>query len=229
MQSLAQLAQDWRGTMPAAGLMAETKIDGWRALYFRGTDNKPRLWSRNGIPLDGADHILARLIRMEEAADAPIFVDGEVQVDGTLAATKAHFERGWRTRGDAGIFHAFDVLPLAEWKRGGSDTPLYQRKAWLRELWGATEETGDGWTWAEGSRGRVEPEAVRVVEDGWCFDAGDVLTEARRVWATGGEGLMLKDAESPYRRTRNAAWQKVKQENAIKWRDVQIVDTPIAA
>jgi ATP-dependent DNA ligase len=32
---------------------------------------------------------------------------------------------------------------------------------------------------------------------------------AREMWAAGLEGIVLKDAEAPYRRNRNAAWQKI--------------------
>lgn len=218
MNGLCALAADWKGEMSDGGVMFENKVDGFRCLYFRGVDGQPRLWSRQGMPLEGADHVFRRLQAMEAAAGTPLFIDGEIQVDGSLAATKHWFETGWRKGGDKGVFHAFDVLDFADWQRGGTDQPLYERKARLAELYGPTEEIGDGWTWREGSRGAEAPPAVRLVEDGWCFDVADVVNEARRVWAIGGEGLMLKDAESPYRRKRSPAWQKVKQENFHKWR-----------
>jgi ATP-dependent DNA ligase len=211
MTSLCQLATDWRGEIPEGGLMAEQKIDGWRALRFPGVDGKVRLWTRNGMTIEGAAHILHRLELMEQAAGEPMVFDGEYQVEESLAATKAWCERGWRIGGEAGKFHVFDCLTVDEWRAGGSDAPLYQRKAWLRELFAASEEVDDGWTWREGSRGAPTPIAVHVLADGWSFDASDVLNEARRIWAAGGEGVMLKDAEAPYRRNRNVAWLKVKQ------------------
>jgi ATP-dependent DNA ligase len=44
------------------------------------------------------------------------------------------------------------------------------------------------------------------------------MAEARRAWAQGLEGLMLKDALAPYRRSRVQTWMKVKREGAHKWR-----------
>lgn len=227
MNSLCQLASDWHGTLPAEGLSAEVKIDGWRCAYFRGADGQPRLWSRNGLPLEGAAHVFARLQRMEAAAGAPMVFDGEIQVGGTLDATKRWFESGWKLGGAAGVFHAFDCLPFAEWKRGGTDQPLYQRKARLRELWSATEEAGDGWTWSEGSKGAEAAPAVVLIADSWVVDAAHVLDEARRVWAGGGEGLMLKDAEGGYRRNRSGSWLKVKLDGPW-WRKLGADVTPTA-
>lgn len=217
---LAQLASDWKGTVPADGIMYEVKIDGIRATRFPGVDGKVRLWSRNGIPIEGVGHILHRLALMERVAGEPMFFDGEFQVDGTLDATKAWFERGHKFGGEAGTFYAFDCLPLAEWRAGGSDTPLIERKARLVELSRAVDaDPSLSWDWRPGSRGRDEsgPPAVQALADGWAFDADHVVSEVRRTWAAGLEGLMLKDPMSPYRRSRTDAFQKVKGENMHKW------------
>ncbi|GAB7551592.1 hypothetical protein NRB_10900 [Novosphingobium sp. 11B] len=76
--------------------MVERKWDGWRALRFRGLDGKPRLWSRNGQPLNGADHIVHQLGLTERVAGVPLFLHGEIVVGGTLDATKRWFESGRR-------------------------------------------------------------------------------------------------------------------------------------
>lgn len=220
MTALCQLAGDWRGTIPQGGTMAEPKIDGWRALYFAGIDGVKRLWTRNGLPIEGTGHIMHRLAQMEAKAGEPMVFDGEFQVNGNLADTKTWCERGWKFGGEAGVFHVFDCLTFAEWQAGGSDTPSYQRKARLAALWEAVEaDPALSWEWRPGSRGRDEG-AIPVVlmPDQWAFDAGDVIDMARRIWAEGGEGVMLKDPESPYRRNRNSAWLKVKAENMHKWR-----------
>lgn len=223
MNYLAQLASDWRGDLPPEGIMCERKFNGWRALYFQGIDGQTRLWSRNGVPLSGADHVFDRLAQMEAVAGEPIFIDGEIVVtptDGTsdtLAATKHWFETGWKRGGNAGVFHAFDMLTFTEWQAGGTATPLIERKARLKALFDASEPVDDGWTWTAGSRGAETPIAVSLVEDTWAFDARDVMTLANCEWAIGNEGLVLKDPLSPYQRNRNAAWLKVKAENAHKW------------
>ena len=213
---LVQLLSDWRGIVPQGGAWSERKHDGWRAARFPGIDGKVRLWTRNGFVIEGAGHILHQLERMEREAGEPLFFDGEFVVDGSLAATKHWCETGWKLGGEAGLFHVFDVLPLSEWRKGGGSAPLYQRKAMLRALMGATDEPE--WEWRPGSRGRDEGGlSVALVEDSWATDAADVVNEARRVWAAGGEGLVLKDPEAPYQRTRSQAWQKVKMENQHKW------------
>lgn len=200
--------------------MVERKWDGFRMLYFRGIDGRARLWSRNGMPIEGAAHILHRLSLLESVAGQPMFFDGELVVDGSLSATKEWCERGWRKGGDKGLFHAFDCLPYAEWLEGGSERPLHARKAILADLAGRVEhDPALSWEWRPGSHGRDgEASPVIVTPDSWAFDAGDVVDAARRIWAEGGEGVVLKDALAPYRRNRNTAWMKVKAENQHKWR-----------
>ncbi len=218
MNSLCQLASDWRGTLPSEGTWAEPKIDGWRAMRFPGIDGITRLWTRNGMPIEGVGHILHRLERMERAAGEPMMFDGEFQVGGTLEATKRWCEAGWKQGGEAGVYHLFDCLPLADWQAGGGAIPLYQRKARARVLWEATAE--EEWDWRPGSRGRDEGAIpVVLVEDQWLGIRADVVNEARRIWAAGGEGLVLKDSMAPYQRSRNGAWVKVKSENQAKWRN----------
>ncbi len=214
--SLCQLATDYRGTIPTGGAMCETKVDGWRALWFRGIDGKARLWSRQGQPLEGASHITRRLEAIEEAAGCRLFLDGEVQVSGTLAATKAWFEAGWRKGGNAGVLHLFDGMTEAEWRSGGTDRPLHERKAWLADLFKASEPDDDEWTWAAGSKGAPTPIAVALAADEWVLDVDHLRSEAERVWISGGEGLMLKDPCAPYVRKRVKAWLKVKHRGQFK-------------
>lgn len=210
--SLCQLARDWRGEMPVAGYAVEEKVDGWRALYFRGLDGKPGLWTRNGMPINGAGHILHRLGLLERVAGQPLFLDGEFQVGGTLADTKAWCERGWKSGGEAGLFHAFDVVPIVNWERGGWEWPMQRRKEWLASLMRqAAADASLQWEWREGSRGRDDGrEAVRLVEHGWAFGVDDIGEAAASVWEREGEGIMLKDPDAPYVRARSSAWLKVK-------------------
>lgn len=207
---LCQLAGEYRGTVPDGGLMFEQKIDGWRALWLRDHRGVPGLWTRNGHPIGGTGHIAWHLAQIEREAGEALVFDGEFQVEGTLAATKTWAETGWKRGGEAGELFLFDCVTLAEWRAGGSERPLVDRKARLVEL--AQAARGDGWEWRPGSHGRDDGACpVSVLPDGWAFDPADVEREARRVWAAGGEGLMLKDPSAPYRRNRNGHWLKVKQ------------------
>lgn len=169
------------------------------------------------MPLHGLDHIEKRCREIEAQAGCRLFLDGELVVDGTLAATKAWCERGWKQGGHAGHLFLFDCLTLSEWRAGGSDMPLHERKARLAELVKATEPDPDAWEWPEGSKGKIDPAPLSVLPDGWVFDHADAVDAVRRVWAAGGEGIVLKDPLSPYQRRRSNAWMKVKMENAHKW------------
>ena len=212
---LCQLAGEWRGGIPDSGLAFEEKRDGWRALYFRGHDGKPRLWTRQGHRIEGADHVIHQLGLMERAAGQPLFIDGEFQVDGSLEATKRWCEQGWRRGGEAGAFYAFDVVPFVNWLQGGWEKPWHYRKALLLKLAEQAQDPALSWEWRAGSGGRDgDSSAVVVLQDSWAFDASGVLAEARRVWSAGGEGLMLKNAEAPYRRKRCDAWLKVKRDGS---------------
>lgn len=223
---LCQLVGDWRGDLPPGGAFASEKKDGWRAVFFTGADGTRRLWTRNGQPIEGAGHILSRLLAMERAAGERMVFDAEFQVGGSLAATKAWCERGWKAGGSAGHLFLFDALPMAEWRAGGSDVPLWQRKARLEQLVEATApipaaayEGKDplAWEWPAGSKGRIEPDPVSVIPDRWVNDAGDVLDYAQEIWAAGGEGVVVKAFDSPYQRRRSNDWMKVKAENRHKW------------
>lgn len=217
--SLCMLASNWDGTVPSGGLMTEQKVDGFRAMWFRGIDGVSRLWSRNGIPLPGVEHIAHRLALLEQAAGEGMMFDGEFQVNGNLEATKAWCESVHKLGGEAGIFHLFDGMPDREWRAGGTDQPLYERKARLQELYDTSVQQDDGWTWPEGSRGAPAPIPVQILTDGWALDAADVLDEARRVWAAGGEGVVLKHAQDGYQRRRSSTWLKVKPDGPW-WRSI---------
>ena len=219
MTGLVQLLSDWRGAIPDSGAWIEEKKDGWRAFFIPDWRGTAHLWTRNGHPIEGVGHIMHQLARMEREAGEKMFFDGELVVDGSLAATKHWCETGYKLGGEAGVFHVFDAMPLNQWKAGGGATPLYQRKATLKALVEATTEPE--WEWRPGSRGRDDdaPAAVQLVADDWAFDAREVVEKAREIWAAGGEGLVIKDAEAPYQRKRCNAWQKVKIENFGKWKD----------
>ena len=208
---LCQLSGRWTGVLPEGGAMCERKYDGWRALFFRGLDRQPGLWTRSGILLLGAGHIRARLLEIEEALGGPHFVDGELVVGGSLAATKLHCESGWRS-GDAGTFHAFDCVPMVDWERGQCDTPLFERKAALARAIASTAPDAAAWEWSAGTRGAGHGvDLVELVTDTWAFTAADVEGEAQRGWAVGHEGIVIKRADAPYVRGRSDAWLKLKR------------------
>lgn len=216
---LAQLASDWRGHVLPHGMMGEPKIDGYRGIALTGIDGIRRMFTRQGHFVEGTGHILYFLSQMERVAGEPFVFDGEFQVDGTLDATKRWAESGHKLGGEAGHFYLFDCLPLSAWKRGGDPTPLYARKARLQALYQAViEDEALQWEFRPGSRGDDGwLRSVSILPDQWVFGAQDALRAAQEIWAADGEGVMLKDPDSPYQRNRNASWMKIKRENAHKW------------
>lgn len=205
-RELFQLAGEWRGGVPEGGTWIEEKHDGARAGWIAG-----RLLTREGIAIGGIGHIAWHLAAIEREAGEPMFFDAEFIAPGGFLATLEHIGRGERAA-EGGTLHLFDCMPLMEWKHGGTDRPLIQRKAMLRDLVAAAPDPALSWDWRPGTHG-AEPEgpAIAVVEDHWCADQSEVEDMAVRIWARGGEGVMLKDAESPYRRNRNGAWRKFKR------------------
>lgn len=221
-QYLSQLATEWNRTLPDWAI-GETKVDGFRALYLRDRSGKPGLFTRNGMPLPGLDHVEHELAAWERHAGERLFLDGELVVgDGpdTLASTKHWCERGHKLGGTAGTLHLFDGFAYDDWMRGGTDVPLYQRKARLEQLAAAVAADEEHrWQWRAGARGD-EPCPVRVVphQDLWTVD--DALVMVTEMWRAGLEGIVIKDAESPYQRSRTSAWQKVGRpwQSKIRWR-----------
>lgn len=209
--TITQLAREWDGKHPPAGAMLEEKRDGWRAIYLRGVEGIPRLFTRGGVTIEGTGHIRHRIALMERAAGERLVVDGEFQVGSTLRETKAWCEAGWKQGGEAGTFYAFDCLTQAEWKAGGSDVPLYQRKARLVELWHAAEAlVRDEWDWRPGSRGSdQDSQPVRVLPHVHAFTRQEVVDLVAGIWSCGGEGAVIKDMTAPYRRNRSKDWMKV--------------------
>lgn len=206
------LASEWKGNPPFEyGCIADPKIDGWRATYFRGRDGQPKLWTRNGYPIEATGHILHKLAAMEAITGEQMVFDGEFQVDGCLSATKRHCESGYKLGAEAGTFFAFDCLTEAEWRANDCGRPIIERKAMLASLFNESERLKDDWEWRPGTYGK-EPDSpiVEIIAGEWCNDVQEIMDLANRVWIAGGEGLVIKDPESPYRRERSKDWLKVK-------------------
>lgn len=198
--------------VPEAGFMVEEKRDGWRAGYWRGRDGEAKLWTKNGHEIHGVGHILHKLSIMERIVGEPMFFDGEFMVGDTLAATKAWCESGHKQGGENGTLHLFDCMPESDWRAGGCDMPLIERKARLRTLHDAADATLSGdWAWRAGTKGKEPDTPTAIIPHDWTMAACGVMMLAEQVWARGGEGLVVKDPASAYRRGRNDGWCKVKR------------------
>lgn len=202
-RALAQELGIWNGK--ADGVYCERKWDGWRLIRFDG-----QCRTRQGMPYRGIRHIERALDFLAEHFDEPMAFDGEFVVGegpDTLAMTKAHQEQGWKA-GDAGRLYLFDAIPLARWEAGLDPTPLYKRKARLEAAHAAMMANPLSWEfgWGDG----VECPLV-LVESRWCDGPAEVEAMAREVWRQGGEGVVAKQYDAPYRRERNTDWRKLKR------------------
>jgi DNA ligase-1 len=184
---MVMLAGVWGSSPLPAGWDAEEKVDGIRAARVDG-----QLYSREGVPLD-IPHIAAELERLERRFGERMMFDGEYQEPGGFLDTLGWLSsRGKRTA--AGTFHLFDAVPLEQWRRDVCDEPLTARRHFIRRAL-------DDW----------QPDHVRAVEARPVATRGDVEALAGRIWRRGGEGLVLKDGASLYRRGRSPAWLKHKR------------------
>lgn len=219
-KELCQLAGVWAGDAPEHGAWIEPKMDGIRALWVEG-----RLVTREGVDLHGVGHIAAALRRMEAQAGRAMMFDGEAVVADSFDATLAHMARKGGS-GDAGTLHLFDCMSLDEWRTGGTQRPLVHRKAELVDLYRSASEAwaADPLSWAcERPASASDAVPLAIVSDGWAFDRGDVEAQARAIWAAGGEGLMLKDAEGGYVRARSNDWRKVKRSLVLRLPVVAVI------
>lgn len=192
---LCQLAEAFDDRRMPAHALGQVKIDGIRCLYIGGA-----LYTREGQPLDAANHCLPMLRAIEEAFGCPMFLDGEYVEDGGLEATIAAFRSG---KG-AGVLWLFDAVPLMQWKSGQPSAKLFGQR--VRDLGEAFDAARNGWG------DNPAPHAVGFIEPA---DLGgqaiNAYALAESLWANGYEGLMVKDARAPYIRGRSRAWQKMKR------------------
>jgi DNA ligase-1 len=204
VQGLCQLVTDFKGKIPVGGCIEEPKIDGIRMLWIDG-----ELVTREGVPILGAEHIAAALRVIEHEACVPMFFDGEWQVDGSYDATRQHFmAKG--ARGNAGIFHVFDALTMRQWRGQDVGHALLVRKRRLAEM---CQPLGEG-------------AAVREIPWGWVEAAADARRVADAVIAAGGEGVILKQANSTYVAARSTNWQRIKRSQTWDCRILDLIARP---
>ncbi|SEL67000.1 ATP-dependent DNA ligase LigD phosphoesterase module /ATP-dependent DNA ligase LigD polymerase module [Roseivivax marinus] len=165
------------------GWWHELKFDGYRALVALGQGG-PRIFTRNGK--DWTDRFESLLPAFAEIDCGSALLDGEIVagagLDGFSSLQKA------LSAGGPFRFYGFDVL-----SRDGTDLtgkPLHERRDALEEMFAPVPLLGPV---------QLSP----VIEE----DADEVL---ERVCAAGGEGLVAKRTDAPYRGTRTKAWRKIK-------------------
>lgn len=165
------------------GWQHEAKFDGYRCLIAIGKGGV-RLYTRNGK--DWSDRFGALCDDTARLECDSALIDGEVIAGGGGGDFSA-LQRALK-ESDALTFYAFDCLHL-----DGNDLtgkPLSERRETLERLF----------------RGQPPRGALRLSP----LIEGDGAAALKVICAAGGEGIVSKRLDAPYRATRNQAWIKSK-------------------
>jgi len=202
-RELCMRVSDWDPAhMPALGAI-EPKHDGIRAIAAAG-----RVYSREGVDLNCVAHCAAGIYALENALGGGYVLDGEyVQPEG-FQATLSDFHRGKGT----GVFMVFDAVPVAVYNGSERSRPLSDRRQLLAAAFDAQpliRKAGVGLV-------------LQVPFDGTLAGAGDMVEDAFGVAIEDGwEGVVVKDLASPYVRSVNHHWMRLKAKTTV--------DLPIVA
>jgi bifunctional non-homologous end joining protein LigD len=162
----------------------ETKFDGYRCLVSLGKDGV-RFFTRSG--LDWTEKFKSLSIAFEQLPCRNALIDGEVMAAKRDAASAFSALQSALKHNYPLVFYAFDILVL-----DGKDLksmPQIQRKEKLEKL--LLYQTGQVLHYSAHLTGQ-----------------GDKVL--RRICRAGGEGIIGKRADAPYRSTRTKQWLKVK-------------------
>lgn len=166
-----------------AGWWHELKFDGYRSLVALGKAG-PRLFTRSGQ--DWSDRFESLLPGFAPLACRSALIDGEV-VAGAGLAGFSNLQKAIKAGGPF-TYYAFDLL-----ERDGEDLagrPLSARRKALEALFREAPPLGPV---------QLSP-----------LITGDARESFERICAAGGEGLIAKRIDAPYRGERSADWRKVK-------------------
>lgn len=163
-----------------ADWLHEVKLDGYRGQVSVGRDGV-RMFSRSGA--DWSDRFAPLLPAMDRLPCRAALLDGEVMaLDGSFSGLRQALSDGGNL-----LFYAFDLLHLD----GRDLTPLllHERRQVLASLLDGQPKDGPL---------RLSPDA----EDGPAL--------LRDICTAGGEGIVAKRRDAPYRAGRSPVWTKVK-------------------
>jgi len=163
----------------------EVKFDGYRALVSLGRGG-PRVFTRNGH--DWSDKFETLLPAFEPLACEAALVDGEIVAGAGLQGFSA-LQKAIKARGPF-RFYAFDLLALDG--ETLTDRPLSERRKALEGIFRDVPPLG-------------QVDLSPIIDTSADEALGTIC-------GAGGEGIISKRADMPYRGTRTKAWLKVKCE-----------------
>jgi DNA ligase 1 len=189
--------------------VVEPKLDGVRVLAFvqGGSEKDVRFFSRSGREFTSFDSLKQPIIdaAQDSGWGATHFVlDGEV-VSGSFNKTVSEVRKKDVQATDA-EFHIFDLLPKSVFAEGAPAKRPYSDRRNLVEGFVVSSVKG-------GPIKAIPRYLVNSIEE--------IHTLYEAVRARGLEGLIVKDPEALYVCKRSHAWMKIKAEETV---DVRIVD-----
>jgi ATP-dependent DNA ligase len=199
-QHLMMTPIDFREELMPEVAITQIKWDGIHTGY---RPDQPHAFTREGVDMLCTDHLRPGLSATCAALRALFsgewIVFGEYcRADG-FNATLGDFKRG---KGE-GCVILFDAVPLAVWE-GRETSPGLETR--LRQLDAAVQRVGRD---ALGGVGATKWQTFRG-------ETRDYIVPAMPgIWADGLEGLVVKDAASPYVRAPSPHWLRLKRRNTV--------------
>ena len=176
-------------------VIVEPKLDGVRVITICDVDkDEVKMFSRNGKELSNFPKILEQFDEMMDQMGHSMVFDGEVMSDDFQTLMREIHRKGGAKTDDA-ILNVFDCLPLEDFKEGGSNNTLGQRKEWLDEY-----EFGPNIS-------KVEVVKMNLSDD----DGQKQFADYNKLCIDKGfEGIMVKPITGIYECKRSSLWLKVK-------------------
>lgn len=209
-RELMMLPADWNPALMPERAIVEIKYDGIHA-GFR-TD-QPHLFTREGSEMHCARHLRDELMSIDNTLLAMFgerhVLFGEYLLFEGFEATLSAFRSQLPGRG---IIMLFDAVPLSAYSGRHFGLSYAQRRACLSR---AMHKLGNHASPSAAQQVGLVKSALFVGE---ARDRIELI--AGEMWEMGHEGIVVKDADSPYIRARSTHWMKIKRRNTL--------DLPIA-
>ena len=182
--------------------LIEVKLDGVRVITIVYPDGRVDQFSRNGKELVNFPHVkeqFAVAVKNAKRFTEPMVFDGEI-MSGTFQDLMKQIHRKSSAQANDAVLNLFDMLTLAEFEAGGTDTYQLIRSQNLKE-------------WVEHYQEYL-PNVTVVAQELVDLDTKEGQKRYKEINAQaiagGYEGIMLKDTDAGYKCKRSVAWLKLK-------------------
>lgn len=208
----------------------ETKYDGYRTTWRVLPDGTARAFSRNGkeffnFPAIGKQ--MGRAAEVEGFPDTGIMIDGEV-ISESFNDVQKHARRDTEESAFDGLLMVFDIIPLDVFDAQGLTAPLKVRREVLEDVIGRLNQIlgPDSMVQLSHCAKGMNPQAelipgtkpLQFREDGTLMTFFQEQVEAKF------EGMMIKNARSPYIYDRKPDNLKLKPSETIDLKVVRAIE-----